>query len=388
VAHYNTILHQLVSLLPGHQFDKFVEDLDGDRYVKTFSTRSQLTTLLYAQAGGKQSLRDIENGLLAQGSRLYHLGLPSKVAKSTLSDANTNRDCRIYERLFYTLLGRCRDLTPKHRFRFKNPLYSLDATVIDLCLETFPWAKFRARKGALKLHYQLDHSGELPVFLTVTDGKKHELSVAKSDILIVPDSIYCFDKGYIDYAWFRRISDVGAFFVCRVKDNMVARFVGQHETPKMPGIIFDDVIEMGGFYTSQDYPGKLRHIGFYDAESDRYIEFQTNNFVLAAATIAKIYKARWQIEIFFKWIKQNLKIKTFLGTSKNAVMTQIWVAMCYYLLLAYVKYQARYKPSLFYLHRIIRETLLERASIFDLLSLNDARLARFKRQDPQLCLQL
>lgn len=388
MAHYNTILHQLVSLLPGHQFDKFVEDLDGDRYVKTFSTRSQLTTLLYAQAGGKQSLRDIENGLRAQGSRLYHLGLPSKVAKSTLSDANTKRDCRIYEQLFYTLLSRCRDLTPKHRFRFKNPLYSLDATVIDLCLATFPWAKFRARKGALKLHYQLDHSGELPVFLTITDGKKHELSVAKSDILLVPDSIYCFDKGYIDYAWFRRISDVGAFFVCRVKDNMVARFVGQHEKPKKPGVIFDDVIEMGGFYTSQDYPGKLRHIGFYDAESDRYIEFQTNNFSLAAATIAQIYKARWQIEIFFKWIKQNLKIKTFLGTSKNAVMTQIWVAMCYYLLLAYVKYQAHYTQSLFYLHRIIRETLLERASLFDLLSLNDSRLARLKRQDPQLCLQL
>lgn len=152
MAHYNTVLHQLVSLLPGHQFDKFVADLDGDHYVKTFSTRSQLTTLLYAQAGGKQSLRDIENGLLAQGNRLYHLGLPSKVAKSTLSDANTKRDCRIYERLFYTLLGRCRDLTPKHRFRFKNPLYSLDATVIDLCLASFPWANLPGADRILPCH--------------------------------------------------------------------------------------------------------------------------------------------------------------------------------------------------------------------------------------------
>jgi hypothetical protein len=388
VAHYNTVLHQLVSLLPGHQFDKLVETFDGDKYVKKFSTRNQLTTLLYAQAGGKQSLRDIENGLLAQGHRLYHLGLPSKVAKSTLSDANTNRDCRIYEQLFYTLLGRCRDLTPKHRFRFKNPLHSLDATVIDLCLATFPWAKFRARKGALKLHYEFDHAGGLPVFLSVTDGKKHEISVAKSDLIIIPDSIYCFDMGYIDYAWFRRISDEKAFFVTRAKDNMVVRFVGQQKTPKNSGVIFDEIVEMGGFYARQDYPGKLRHIGFFDAESNRYIEFITNNFTLAATTIAQIYKARWQIEIFFKWIKQNLKIKTFLGTSKNAVMTQIWVAMCYYLLLAYVKYQAHYKHSLFYLHRIVRETLLERASIFDLLSLNDSRLARLKHQDRQLCLQL
>ncbi|MDP3793135.1 MAG: IS4 family transposase, partial [Candidatus Uhrbacteria bacterium] len=265
-------MHQLVSLLPGHQFDKFVEDLDGDRYVKTFSTRSQLTTLLYAQAGGKQSLRDIQNGLLAQGSRLYHLGLPAKVAKSTLADANTNRDCRIYEQLFYTLLARCRDLTPKHRFRFKNPLYSLDATVIDLCLASFPWAKFRARKGALKLHYQFDHSGELPVFLSITNGKKHEISVAKSDLAIMPDSIFCFDMAYIDYAWFRRISDEKAFFVTRVKNNMVLRFVGQHKPPIKSGVIFDDVVEMGGFYARKDYPGKLRHIGFYDAESERYLE--------------------------------------------------------------------------------------------------------------------
>lgn len=388
MAHSNTILHQLLALLPRHEFDEFVSGLDGDRYVKTFSTWNQLTTLLYAQASGKNSLREIENGLLAQGKRVYHLGLPAKIARSTLADANAKRSPQIYEQLFYALLSRCRDLTPKHRFRFKNPLYSLDATVIDLCLASFPWAKFQARKGALKLHYQFDYSGELPVFLAITDGKKHEISVAKSDIPIIPDSIYCVDRGYIDYSWFRRISDEKAFFVTRAKNNMVARLVGQHETPKKPGVIFDEVIEMGGFYTRQDYPGELRHIGFYDAESDRYFEFITNNFALAAETIAKIYKARWQIEIFFKWIKQNLKIKTFLGTSKNAVMTQIWVAMCYYLMLAYVKYQARYKASLFYLHRLVRETLLERASLFDLLSLNEARLARLKRQDPQLCLRL
>ena len=388
MAHSNTILSQLLDLLPRHAFDKFVSGLDGDRYVKAFTTWNQLTVLLYAQASGKSSLREIENGLLAQGKRTYHLGLPEVVAKSTLADANTRRDYRIYERLFYKLLDRCRDLTPKHRFQFKNPLYSLDATVIDLCLESFPWAKFRKRKGALKLHYQLDHSGNLPVFLSITNGKKHEISVAKSDIAIIPDSIYCFDKGYIDYAWFRRITDEGAFFVTRAKDNMAGRLVGQHAISKNPGVMFDVVIETDGLYAREDYPGKLRLIGYLDAETGNYLEFLTNNFTLAASTIAKVYKARWQIEIFFKWIKQNLKIKTFLGTSKNAVMTQIWIAMCYYLLLAYVKYQCRYKESLFYLHRLVRETLLDRVSLLDLLSLNETRLARLRCQDPQLCLQL
>lgn len=388
MAHSNTILHQLLTLLPRHQFDQFVAGLDGDRYVKRFSTWNQLTVLLYAQASGKTSLREIQNGLIAQGSRAYHLGFSSQVCRSTLADANAKRDCRVYERLFYALLERCRDLTPKHRFRFKNPLYSLDATVIELCLASFPWAKFTARKGALKLHYQFDHSGELPTFLTVTEGKRHESRVVKSDFAIVPDSIYCFDRGYVDYGWFRRISDEKAFFVTRAKENMVYRVLGQHETPKNPGVISDESIELEGFYAAKDYPGKLRRICFIDAESGRQLTFLTNNFALAAATIAQIYKSRWQIEIFFKWIKHNLKIKTFLGTTKNAVLTQIWVAMCYYLLLAYVKYQARYRQSLFYLHRLVRETLLDRVLLVDLLSLNESRLARLKRQDLQLALQI
>lgn len=388
MAHSNTILHQLLALLPRHQFDDFVSGHNGDRYVKSFSTWNQLTVLLYAQASGKISLREIENGLVTQGKRTYHLGLPGAVSRSTLADANAKRDYRIYENLFYSLLERCRDFTPKHRFRFKNPLYSLDATMIDLCLSSFPWAKFKARKGALKLHCQLDYAGELPSFVVMTDGKTQEISVARSQLPIIPDSIYCFDKGYTDYAWFRRITDEKAFFVTRAKNTMSVQFVGQHKVPEKSGVIFDEAIELSGPKARRDCPGKLRHIGYFDPESERYLEFLTNNFALSAVTIAKIYKARWQIEIFFKWIKQNLKIKTFMGTSKNAVMTQVWIAMCYYLLLAYVKYQARYKQSLFYLHRLVRETLLERASLFDLLSLNDARLARLKRQDPQLCLQL
>jgi len=387
LAHSSTILHQVLQLVPRHQFESLAEALDGDRYVKTFSTWNQFSALLYAQASGKASLRDIQNGLLVHASRTYHLGLPAKVARSTLADANANRDHRIYEKLFYTLLGRCRDLTPKHKFRFKNPLYSLDATVIDLCLAAFPWAKFRKRKGAIKLHYALDHAGELPVFLTVTDGKRHEIAEAKESFPITPDSIYCFDKAYIDYAWLRRIHDEGAFFVTRAKENLAAQFLGQQERPKRKGVLYDFKVETTGFYARQDYPGPLRLIGFFDSETGRFLEFLTNNFALSAATIAQIYKARWQIELFFKWIKQNLKIKTFLGTSKNAVLTQVWVAMCYYLLLAYIKYQARYKASLFYLHRVVKETLMDRMSLFDLLRLNEARLRRIRCQDPQLCLQ-
>lgn len=388
MAHSNTILQQLLTLLPRHRFDSFVSARGGDRYVKTFTTWKQLTALLYAQASGKSSLRDITNGLQLQRKRTYHLGLDEPVTRSTLSDANARRSYKIYEDLFYALLDRCRDLTPKHRFRFKNPLYSLDATMIELSLESFPWARSKSRKGALRLHYQLDHSGEIPVFMVMTDGKTQEITAARTHFSIIPDSIYCFDKAFTDYAWFRRITDEGAFFVTRAKDTMDGCFLGQHEESKSKEIVFDEVIELGSAIARKNYPGKLRRIGLFDAETGRYLEFLTNNFTLAAGTIAQIYKSRWQIEVFFKWIKQNLKIKTFLGTSKNAVLTQIWVAMCYYLLLTYVKYQTRYKNSLHYLHRIVRETLMERATLLDLLNLNDVRLARLKRQDPQLCLQL
>lgn len=388
MAHSNTILHQLLQLIPRHRFDSVVSGLGADRYVKNFSTWNQLTTLVYAQASGKTSLRDIQNGLAAQASRGYHLGLSGPVPRSTLADANAKRDYRVYEKLFYTVLERCKDLTPKHKFRFKNPLYSLDATVIDLCLKTFPWAKFMARKGALRLHYQFDHAGEIPVFLAITDGKEHEMSVAKHSIPIIPDSIYCFDKGYIDYGWLARITDGGAFFVTRAKENMAARFLGQQERPQGKGILFDYVVENANYYSFRGYPYALRLIGFFDSATNTYLEFLTNNFELAASTIARIYKGRWQIEIFFKWIKQNLRIKSFLGTSPNAVMTQIWVAMCYYLLLAYMKYQTRYRQTLFYLHRIVQETLLERASLLDLLNLSERRLARIRSPDLQLALQL
>ncbi len=381
--HYNTIMNQLQTFIPRHRFENLVSRHFGDRYVKTFNCWKQLTVMLYAQISGKDSLRDIVNAFLAQAGKLYHVGL-AIVRRSTLADANQKRDYRIYEGLFYALLERCKNITPTHKFKFKNPLFIFDATVIDLCLSMFSWAKFRTTKGAIKLHCQLDHAGQIPTFMVVTDAKKHEITVARSSFDIVPDSIYCMDKGYIDFAWFNSIDTVGAFFVTRAKDNINYTVSGQHPESSKNSVISDEIIALNGFYQKQDYPKELRLIRYYDKQTDKLLVFITNNFKLAASTIAGIYKARWQVEVFFKWIKQNLKIKTFFGTSKNAVLTQIWIAMCYYLLLSYIKYQSKYKYSLFYLHKVIQETLLERLNLIDLLNLNDRLLPKIKNTNRQL----
>jgi putative transposase len=321
--------------------------------------------------------------LAAQRARTYHLGLPDRVCRSTLAEANAQRSYAVYEKLFYQILERCRSLTPKHKFRFHNPLYTWDATTIDLCLAMFPWARFRTAKGAIKLHTQFAHAGHLPDLIVITDGKGHDLSVAKHHFPLIPDSIYCYDRGYQDFAWFRRIDTMGAFFVTRLKGNVAYEVSGQHNPSKNKHVLLDVPIRRT---RADDGPLPLRLIRYKDPESDRVFDFITNNTHLAASTIAAIYKARWQIEAFFKWLKQNLKIKTFLGTSKNAVMTQIWVAMIYYLLLAYLKYQTKCRFSLFYLHKLVQETLLEPLGLIDLVNLTPSRKA-LARGDPQLLFQ-
>lgn len=382
MSHFNTIYNQLLHLIPRHQFENLVKRYDGDRYVKYYTCWQQLMTLLYAQIRGKDSLRDIVTSLNAQNSRWYHIGLKD-VKRSTVSDANNQRDFSIYEELFYCLFQRCKDITPKHKFRFQNPLYTLDATVIDLCLSLFPWAKFRKRKGALKLHYLYDHSGSIPSFLVVTDAKQHEIKVAKEqDIPLVPDSIISVDRAYIDYKWLYSLEKSRVSFVTRVKSNMKCRVTGQHTVKKKKDILFDRHVVLTNYYQSRYYPEALRLVGFKDPETKKKLVFMTNNFTLSAHTIARIYKARWQIELFFKWIKQNLKIKSFLGTSKNAVLTQIWVAMCYYLLLSYIKYQTKYSYSLLELSRIFSEMIFERISLIDVLSCKYYNL--FKIRDPGL----
>jgi hypothetical protein len=377
-----TIFGELLKLLPRHHFDRAVEEWCGDRYVKKFTTWQQLVTMLYSQIGQKDSLRDIATGLTAHAARWYHLGL-SGVSKSTLADANNRRDYRIFESLFYNLMRRCKDLTPKHRFRFNNPLYSIDATTIDLCLSMFPWAKFRTAKGAIKMHCLYDHSGALPTFIIVTDGKKHDVRVAKEhEFPLVPDSIVSVDKAYVDYKWLRSLQDKGVWFVTRAKRNIDYVVVGQH-VAKGKGILSDEHIALQGPLTKTYYPDDLRLIRFHDDARNKTLVFLTNNFKLAASTIAQIYKSRWQIELFFKWIKQNLKIKSFLGTSKNAVLTQVWVAMCYYLLLSYIKYQTKFGNSLLYLSRVIRETLFERKTLIDILTLRPERLLAANEQGLQ-----
>lgn len=259
--------------------------------------------------------------------------------------------------MFYHLLARCRDLTPKYRFRFKNLLYTIDATTIDLCLSVFPWARFRKTKGTIKMHCLYGHSGGLPSFLTVTDGKRHDVMEAKNtNFPLSPDSIVSVDKAYIDYNWPYSLNTKKVWFVTRAKSNIDYAVNGQHPVSGK-GIINDHRISLEGQHTREKYPTNLRLIRFYDDEKKKTFVFLTNNFSLAATTIAQIYRSRWQTELFFKWIKQNLKIKSFLGTSRNAVLTQIWVAMCYYQLLAYIKYQTKYGYPLLQLSRIIRETL-------------------------------
>ena len=385
----NTIMSELLRIFPRYEFEKLEKEHKGNYYTKYFTGWQQLITLLFAQIGGKDSLREIETSLNMHQSKWYHLGLKG-IKRSTLSDAMSNRSYKIFEGVFYRLLEKCRSLTPHHKFRFKNPLLTLDSTVIDLCLSIFPWAVFRKRKGAIKLHYLYDHCGSLPTFMVMTDGKHHDIRVArddkKLDFALLPDSILSIDRAYLDYNWLWDLNNKGVFFVTRAKDNIDCELTGQHKPIKNKHVLRDDIISLKGYYTSRKYPESLRIVGYTDQETGKYYEFLTNNFTLAAKTIADIYKSRWQIELFFKWIKQNLKIKSFLGTTPNAVLSQVWVAMCYYLLLTYIKYQTKFARSITELSRMIKEILMERTMLIDILSLNMIKLKKIRDPVKQLAL--
>jgi len=389
MSHYNTIYNQLLHLIPRHKFESLVKTYNGDYYVKYFTSWQQFITLLYAQIRNKDSLRDIITSLNVQVSIWYHIGL-KKICRSTLSDANNRREYRIFEGIFYELLSRCKDITPKHKFKFKNPLYTLDSTVIDLCLSLFPWAKFRKTKGALKLHYLYDHSGAIPTFLVITDARQQDIKVAREEnIPLLSDSILSIDRAYIDFKWLYLLGKKKVFFVIRLRKNIKYEIIGQHKVEEMNkkmGVLEDLIIKIGTKEKRKDYPDDLRLVRFKDEETKREFIFLTNNFKLSPYTIAQIYKARWQIELFFKWIKQNLKIKSFLGVSKNAVLTQIWIAMCYYLLLSYIKYQTKYRYSLLELTRILQEVIFIRVSLVDILSLNSYTIHKIRDPVSQLAL--
>lgn len=381
----NTIFNQLLSFLPKHQFNQFVGQHKGDRYVKKLTTWNQLTALLYAQATGKKSLRDIETGMKIHENQWYHLGI-SSVAKSSLSYANNNRSYEIFEKLFYALLEQCKEVATSKNFKFNSPLYSFDSTTIKLCLSVFNWAKYRKEKGALKIHMLLDNTTTIPELLTISDGKKADITAVKAMSLnLRKGSILVFDRGYVDYEWWKELDKDGITFVSRTKSSQNIFVVGQHKTRLEKNIISDEIVIFGDYNAMKIYKERLRMVKYWDEENKKEYAYLTNNFDLTARQIADIYKDRWQIELFFKWIKQNLKIKTFLGTSRNAVMSQIWIAMIYYLLLAYIKFQTKFKKSLLELTRMIRETIMLRRNLIDLLSLEVKTLFRIEKQkSPQM----
>lgn len=387
-AHTTTIFNQLLDFVPKDKFNRFVGQHSADRYVKSLTTWNQFVALLFAQATGKESLREIETGLATHQNVWYHLGIRS-VARSTLSYANNRRDWRIFHDLFGEILSRCRDVTPtKNKFAFDNPLYALDSTTISLCLSVFDWAKYRTTKGALKLHTLLDVRTAIPEVIVTSDGKKSDIAAAQRLDLSMFEkrSILVFDRGYIDYGWWHEINKAELFFVSRIKTNTMITVLGQHKEPNTAsGILKDARVWIGEHYGYEAYPEAVRMVVYHDAERGETFTYLTNNFELAALDIALIYKNRWQVELFFKWIKQHLKIKTFLGTSKNAVLTQIWVAMIYYLLLAYIKFQTKYSRSLLELTRIFREALLVRRHLVDILSITTKTVARLTMRDgPQM----
>lgn len=384
MKHSITTFGQILSLLPESDFKKSVKARQTDKYSKKLSTFQLLKILLYAQITGKDSLRDVVTGLSVHEKRLYHLGM-APISRSNLSYASNHRDWQVFEETFYALLDRCSKNARSSKFRFKNPIYALDSTKIDLCLSLFEWAKYRTKKGAMKLHHLLDLRSDLPVFMVMREGKSHDIAVArKLSLPVSSDSIIVFDRGYVDFKWFWALNEKGIFFVTRAKKNLDYQVLGQHSLNESQSILGDEEIKLVGQHVGKDYPEHLRLVTFYDADNDKVLKFLTNNFKLAASTIAGIYKSRWQIETFFRWIKQNLKIKSFLGTSKNAVMAQVWAAMIYYLLLSWMKFQMKIAWPILELGRRINAALFETGLILNLLSENFTRTHKLNDYAAQL----
>lgn len=365
MAHHNTVFSQLLKLVPRHEFEGLSKRHHSGRSFRTATRWSQFVTMAMGQLSGRISLRDIVENMSAQAHRLYHLG-SAKLSRSNLARINEDKPAALYEALFGKLLQRCQSIAPTHNFRFKNPLYSLDASTIDLCLAAFPWADFRTTKGAVKLHVGLNHAGYLPEFVTVTDGKKHDVTVART-LNFPKGSIVAIDKAYNDYRWYKQLTDNGIFFVTRLKTNAKYRVVQRRSVAKEKGLTCDQSIEFTGVETAKRCPVAVRRIGYREPVTGKHYVFLTNNFKLSAKTIADIYKARWQVELFFKWIKQNLKIKSFVGTTKNAVLTQIWIAMCIYLLIAFIKFQSKLQKSMQQILRLLHLNLFEKRDLMALL---------------------
>ena len=356
-----TLFAQVMDFLPWKNFHRIVDRYGGDHRTRSLSCAEQFRVMAFAQLTYRESLRDIEVCLAAQAGKLYHMGIGATVARSTLADANESRDWRIYFELAQRLIVKARALYAGEGFgvELANTVYALDATTIDLCLSMFPWAPFRSTKAAVKLHTLLDLRGSIPAFIHISDGKLHEVNVL--DLLIIEaGAFYIMDRGYLDFERLYALDQAGGFFITRAKRNLDARRLYSRPVDRDRGLFCDQTIALNGFYATKHYPGHLRRIRYRDPETGKTLVFLTNQFTLPALTICSLYKCRWQVELFFRWIKQHLRIKRFYGTSENAVRTQIWIAISVYVLVAIIKKQLKLRVSLHTMLQILSLTLFEK----------------------------
>jgi hypothetical protein len=369
-----TVFSQLIEYLPSKEFQKCVARYDGDSRLRGFSCWDQLLAMSFAQLTYRESLRDIEACLRSMSGKLYHMGLRGKVARSTLGDANETHDWRIYADFAQVLIGIARPLHVRDPIGvdLSQSLYALDSTTIDLCLSLFPWAKFRKHKGAVKMHTLLDLHGNIPTFISITEGKVHDVNIL-DEIMPEAGAFYVMDRGYVDFERLYVFTLSSAFFVVRTKSNVILQRRYSHPVDRTTGVRSDHTVILTAFGSASVYPDTLRRVSYLDVDTRKQFKFLTNNFTLPAVTIAQIYKLRWQVELFFKWIKQHLRIKAFYGTSENAVKTQIWIAVSVYVLVAIVRKRLMLPISLYQILQILSVTLFEKTPIFQALQPSDSQ---------------
>jgi len=369
-----TVFSQLISFLPDREFRRCVARYGGDARLRGFSCWEQYLSMAFAQLTYRDGLRDIEACLRSLGGKLYHMGFRGRVARSTLADANDAHDWRIYADFAQVLIRIARPLYASDPIgvELDQSLYALDSTTIDLCLSLFPWAKFRQRKAAVKMHTLLDLHGNIPTFISITDGKVHDVNIL-DEILPEAGAFYVMDRGYLDFQRLYLFTLSAAFFVVRTKSNVVLQRRYSHPVDKTTGVRSDHTVILAAFDTAKIYPDALRRVNYLDGTTSKRFRFLTNNFTLPALTIAQIYKARWQVELFFRWIKQHLRIKAFYGTSENAVKTQIWIAVSVYVLVAIVRKRLGLEFSLYQILQILSVTLFEKTPILQVLQPSDSR---------------
>jgi hypothetical protein len=367
-----TVFAQLMEFFPSYEFRKCVERYNGNYKVISFTCLDQFLCMAFAQLTYRESLRDIEACLRGAKPKLYHMGIRSKVSRNTIAHANETRDWRIYADFAQVLIKIARELYAEEDFGLEldQTVYAFDSTILDLCLSVFPWATFRKGKAGIKLHTLLDLKGNIPVIIRITPAIIHDVNIL-DDLHFEAGAIYVFDRAYVDFARLYRIHQSRAFFLSRAKSNFVFKRLYSQPVDKPSGLRADQIIMVTGFYTLKDYPEKLRRIRYYDATTKKRFVFLTNNFDLPAITIAQLYKCRWQVELFFKWIKQHLRIKAFYGTTENAVKTQIWIAISIYVLVAIVKKRLKIDRSLYTILQILSVSLFEKTPILQVLSATD-----------------